>query len=45
MSEAEVLLALATFPEMETAKRIADILVRERLAACFTACEPSVNKV
>lgn len=44
MSEAEVLLALATFPEMETAKRIADILVRERLAACVNLF-PAVESV
>jgi periplasmic divalent cation tolerance protein len=44
MSEPEVLLALATFPEMETARRIADILVRERLAACVNLF-PAVESV
>lgn len=44
MSGSEVLLALATFPEMETARRIADILVRERLAACVNLF-PAVESV
>ncbi|MEK0446502.1 MAG: hypothetical protein RLZZ399_1823 [Verrucomicrobiota bacterium] len=33
-SDGAVLVALATFPDMGTARRVAEVLVGERLAAC-----------
>jgi periplasmic divalent cation tolerance protein len=36
----QVLLAISTFPDVETANRIADVLVTEKLAACANLLPP-----
>jgi periplasmic divalent cation tolerance protein len=36
----QVLLAISTFPDVETADRIADVLVTEKLAACANLLPP-----
>jgi periplasmic divalent cation tolerance protein len=36
----QVLLAISTFPDLETANRIADMLVTEKLAACANLLPP-----
>jgi periplasmic divalent cation tolerance protein len=41
MDDAEVLLVLTTVPDAQAARRIAEALVGERLAACVTALGPA----
>jgi len=41
MEDGDVMVILTTVPDAETARRVADVLVGERLAACVTVLGPA----